>query len=56
MVSFMSLLLGLQSPLGWLWTKIMLVELVIIADLKTSIGVVFIVLIEPIATIDTEVI
>lgn len=53
-VSSISCLLGVGSPLGWLWTRIMLVELVIIAVLKTSEGVVFKVLIEPIETIDIE--
>lgn len=53
-VSLISWLLGVGSPVGWLWTRIILLELVIIAVLKTSEGVVFKVLIEPIETIDIE--
>ena len=53
-VSLISVLLGVGSPLGWLWTRIILLELVIIVVLKTSEGVVFKVLMEPIETIDIE--
>lgn len=54
-VSLISCLLGVESPLGWLWTRIMLVELVIIVVLKTSEGVVCKEFIVPIDIIDIEV-
>ena len=53
-VSLISVLLGVGSPLGWLWVKIMLEEFEMMAVLKISDGVVFKVLIEPIETIDIE--
>lgn len=52
----MSDLLGVGSPLGWLWISIILEEFDIIAVLKISEGAVFKELLVPIEIIDKEVI
>ena len=56
LVISISSLLGVTSPLGWLWVKITLEALLRIAVLKTSLGWTMLVFIDPIDTVFIEVI